>query len=388
MYTQWFKLSGLPFRLRPEPESLFIGGDYGQAVLRLRALIDGGHELVMLTGEPGTGKSTVLHALTDAPKDRRVVRLWEPDVAPPQLLDILHEQLSLPSRHGIAADSIDLFAQHIAQEQERGHRLLIIVDDAHNMPAATLRQLVRLLSLQPPPILLLAGEPHLAELLEWRALEKPALALASVQLPRFEPQDTSAYVIGRLERAGAKADIIEAAALADIHAFSGGVPALINVLCDVAMNRAMVRLSRAVTLQDVRAGARGLHWISDTVPQLPRLVPAPDATSALLLVARKGQPIARFTLDSGQLLVGRTEDCDLRLDSSFISRHHCQIVTSGGQSIIEDLGSTNGIAVNGGRHRRGLRHTLSAGDEVRIGDYTLTYVGADSDDGPTAREHA
>jgi general secretion pathway protein A len=401
MYLQWFKLDRLPFRLRPDPEFLYLGGGYGQAVLRLRALVDGGSGLVTLTGEPGSGKSTVLHALADAPGDKRVVaRVWQPDLPPPKLLEALHEQLALLSRHGVAPDSIDLVARRIAEEQGRGHQVLIVVDDAHNMPAATLRQLLRFLTLQPPPLLLLSGEPHLLELLEWRALDKPPQTSGTVELPRLDTADTQAYVRERLRIAGAAtADIFEQDALADIHGFSGGVPALINVLCDAAMNQAMARFSHSVTLEDVRSAARALHWVAETASEEPQPEPAADAAAvhvavapapapppapaplangALLRVARKGQPVAQFTLAPGHFVIGRTADCNLQLEGSFVSRRHCQIVTAAGQSVVEDLGSTNGIAVNGGRHQRGLRHPLSAGDEVRIGDYTLTYLDADA----------
>lgn len=399
MYLQWFKLDRLPFRLRPDPEFLYLGGGYGQAVLQLRALVDGNHGLVTLTGEPGSGKSTVLHALADAPDDKQVVaRVWQPDLPPPKLLEALHEQLALLSRHGVAADSIDLVARRIAEEHGRGRQVLIVVDDAHNMPAATLRQLLRFLTLQPPPLLLLAGEPHLLELLEWRALDKPPQTSGTVELPRLDAADTMAYVRERLRIAGAAtADIFEQDALADIHGFSGGVPALINVLCDAAMNQAMARFSHSVTLDDVRSAARSLHWVAEAAPQEPQPEPAADAAAArvavapapalppapvplangaVLRVTRKGQSIAVLALAPGRCVIGRTADCDLQLEGSFVSRQHCQIVTAAGQSVVEDLDSTNGVAVNGGRHQHGLRHSLLPGDEIRIGDYLLTYLDA------------
>jgi type II secretory pathway predicted ATPase ExeA len=389
MYTQWFKLSRLPFRLRPEPELLFVGGEFGQAVLRLRALVDGGHSHILLTGEPGSGKSTVLRALADqAGEQRIVVRLWQPDMPPPRLLEALHEQLGLPARRGVAAESLDLLARRIAEENAGGRRLLIMVDDAHELPAATLNQLLRLLALEPPPMLLLAGESNLLELLELRAPNRSPSAPATVELPRLSSADTGTYVRERLLHAGATVDVFEPQALSDIHAYTEGVPALINVLCDAAMNQATARLSQIVAALDVQEAAHALHWVADaTVEEAVEPAPA-DGSGALLLVARRGQPIARLPLaTTGSLLIGRTADCDLRLDSSFISRRHCRIVTAGGNSVVEDLDSTNGIAVNGGRHQRGVRHPLSNGDEVRIGDYTLTYVGAETDDEAATRRH-
>lgn len=397
MYTQWFKLSCPPFRLRPEPELLFVEGEFGRTVQRLRALLDDGHGIVLLTGAAGSGKSTVLRALADQPDaPRSVVRVWQPDLPPPRLLDLLHEQLGLPVRQGKAADSLDLLARHLASELAGKRRVLVLVDDAHELPPPTLGQLLRLLALEPAPLLLLAGEPQLGELLEWRSQDQPTVVPAIIELPALNSAETSAYVRERLRRAGAGGEIFEPAALDDVHAYAEGVPALVNVLCDAAMGQTAARFGPVVSVQDVRDAARALHWIGEEPPE-PQVAPDPaavegnaaiDASGALLLVARRGKPIGRFPLPStSSMLVGRTADCDLQLDGSFISRRHCRIMTLEGRSVVEDLGSTNGIAVNGGRHLRGVSHPLANGDEVRIGDYTLTYVAAESDSGPAERHH-
>lgn len=393
MYTQWFKLSVPPFRLRPEPEQLFAGGEFGRTVQRLRALVDGGQGLTLVTGAAGSGKSTVLRALADqAGEARRSVRLWQPDLSPPRLLDLLHEQLGLPPRNGDAADSLDLLARYLAGDLAAGRRVLILVDDAHELPPPTLGQLLRLLALEPSPMLLLAGEPGLGQQLAWRSQDAPANAPALIELPALNCAETGAYVRERLRRAGAGGEIFEPAALDDVHGYAEGVPALINVLCDAAMGQTAIRFGPVVSVQDVRDAARALHWIGDEPPE-PEVAPAAtddtiDASGALLLVARRGRPIGRFPLPAtSSLLVGRTADCDLQLDGSFISRRHCRIMTLAGRSVVEDLGSTNGIAVNGGRHLRGVSHALANGDEVRIGDYTLTYVAAETGSGPAERRH-
>ena len=393
MYTQWFKLTAPPFRLRPEPELLFLGGEFGRTVQRLRGLVDGEQGFMLLTGTAGSGKSTVLRALADqAGETRRVVRIWQPDLGPPRLLDLLHEQLGLPPRAGAAADSLDLLAQHLAGERAAGRRILILVDDAHELPPPTLGQLLRLLALEPAPMLLVAGDPDLGQQLAVRSQDAPANAPATVELPALNCAETGAYVRERLRRAGAAVEIFEPAALDDVHEFAEGVPALINVLCDAAMGQTAVRFGPVVSVQDVRDAARALHWIGEDPPE-PEVAPPAnhadiDSSGALLLVARRGRPIGRYPLPAtSSLLVGRTADCDLQLDGSFISRRHCRIMTLEGRSVVEDLGSTNGIAVNGGRHLRGVSHPLANGDEVRIGDYTLTYVAAESDSGPAERHH-
>jgi type II secretory pathway predicted ATPase ExeA len=386
MYTQWFKLTSLPFRLRPEPELLFLGGEFGRTVQRLRELVDAGQSLVLLTGEPGSGKSTVLRALAEQLGEQRaIVRIWQPDMPPNRVLEVLHEQLGLPPRHGVAAESLELLARHFAARQDAGHGVLVLVDDAHDLPAATLTQLLRLLALEPAPLLLLAGDSQLQSMFAWRPQDRPGQAPTVVELPSLDVADTGEYVRGRLRHAGAAGELFEPLALEDVHSFTDGVPALINVLCDAAMGQATARYGPVVNVQDVRDAARSLHWVSDESPEAQAAPTPTDDSGALLVVARRGKPIARFPLPAtSSLLIGRTADCDLQLDGSFVSRRHCRITTLDGHSVVEDLGSTNGIAVNGGRHLRGVRHPLANGDEVRIGDYTLTYVDAESSDAPPA----
>jgi len=93
------------------------------------------------------------------------------------------------------------------------------------------------------------------------------------------------------------------------------------------------------------------------------------------VLAHKGESIEETMLVPGRLIIGRTSDNDLQIDSRFVSRHHAQVVTTMQGSVIEDLNSTNGIYVRGKKIRR---HKLIEGDVVQIGQHTLTYLRADA----------
>jgi pSer/pThr/pTyr-binding forkhead associated (FHA) protein len=106
---------------------------------------------------------------------------------------------------------------------------------------------------------------------------------------------------------------------------------------------------------------------------LPRVRGADPALPVLgkLLVATDGRTVQELTLTQGRIIVGRTAENDLQIDSRFVSRHHCQITTSANSCVIEDLNSTNGIYV---KSRRVRRHYLNDGDVVLIGKHELIYV--------------
>ena len=90
-----------------------------------------------------------------------------------------------------------------------------------------------------------------------------------------------------------------------------------------------------------------------------------------LIIATEGRTTADLPLKIGRVIIGRTVDNDLQIDSRFVSRHHCQIITTAQGSLIEDLNSTNGIYVQG---RRVRRHNLNDGDVVAVGKHEIMYV--------------
>ncbi len=145
-----------------------------------------------------------------------------------------------------------------------------------------------------------------------------------------------------------------------------------------------------VTLTDIGQAIEELQWVEYSArnalqmraPAEPRYAESPAHGGAMpvdngqpihgrLLVATDGRTVEERMLRVGRIIVGRTTDNDLQIDSRFVSRHHCQIVTTLHSSVIEDLNSTNGIYVKSKRVRR---HYLNDGDVVVIGKHELIYV--------------
>jgi pSer/pThr/pTyr-binding forkhead associated (FHA) protein len=140
-----------------------------------------------------------------------------------------------------------------------------------------------------------------------------------------------------------------------------------------------------VTREDIESAVGELQWVeysARTQQQiraateelaLPRMRGSDPSLPPLgrLLVATDGRTVQEITLSQGRIIVGRTADNDLQIDSRFVSRHHCQITTTANSCVIEDLNSTNGIYV---KSRRVRRHYLNDGDVVMIGKHELIYV--------------
>jgi general secretion pathway protein A len=137
-----------------------------------------------------------------------------------------------------------------------------------------------------------------------------------------------------------------------------------------------------VTVADIASAVEELQWLefaSRTMAIAAKVASAASSSSdrtsrvlAKLVLSTDGKTLSELHLIPGRKVIGRTPDNDLQIDSKFISRHHCQLVTgSDGVTVIEDLNSTNGIVVHGKRVRR---HTLRDGDVVSVGQHDIRYV--------------
>jgi len=167
-----------------------------------------------------------------------------------------------------------------------------------------------------------------------------------------------------------------------IFQHTGGVPRLINLLCDGALHAACLRASGQVGTAEVLLATQDARWPEAVArdrtvvarEQAPRESPeeAPvGAPGAQLVVSVGREQVTTWPLRPGRVTIGRASDNEFRLDTRFVSRHHCQVTTVGSISTIEDLGSINGISVNGQMVKR---HVLCHADAVQLGDHTLTYL--------------
>ena len=193
--------------------------------------------------------------------------------------------------------------------------------------------------------------------------------------PRSSDAETSSYIDHRLEVAGSQGRRIFAEdTYPTIFKYTGGVPRLVNTLCDTAMMAAFGRDSDIVAMEDIDRPHSASCNGSSSPPaptacsSCPRTATAahaahrrPDRRSAGFCSRAAARPCSSASCRPGRLVIGRTPDNDLQIDSKFISRHHCQIVTQADSCVIEDLNSTNGIYVQSKRVRR---HNLNDGDVV------------------------
>ncbi len=390
MYQQFFGLDKLPFRLRPDPDFQYPGKEYLQSRGRLLSLLRRRSRAVLLLGSAGVGKTLLLEDVLGDLSDRfAVCRVNQPQISPTELLQAVLMQLG--SRGvDLRADYAGLVTELAALLDAAGPRQtppLLVIDDAHLLTADTMLAFEKLLTRAPRFGLLLVGRPNrqlqgnkLIERLARHDLSHP------VHLSPLSLDDTYGYVRHRIQvAAGEGRELFSAEAYEMIFRQTGGVARLINVLCDAALHAACQRAAGQAGAAEVLLATQDSRWPEAVArerpgPSDPPTGPPTQAAStsgaatsgaatagvAQIIVARGDEHIAAWPLQDGRIAIGRALDNQVCLDESFISRHHCQIVTVGAVSTIEDLGSANGICVNG---QRVLRHELQPDDQITLAEH-------------------
>lgn len=241
MYEQFYKLRELPFALTPDPSFLYLSKQHGFALTMLRYGVQSGAGFCVLTGEVGSGKTLLVRQLLASVKDEVSVGLL--NTLPRDSDDLLRWVCMAFGIEHSGQESVSLYqslVDFLLREYAAGRRAVLIVDEAQNLGIDMLEHL-RLLSnvndgkhvvLQT----ILVGQPELLETLRSPQLRQFAQRVGiDYHLKPLNLEDTIAYVRHRLSIAGGDADLFSADAIAQAHHASGGVPRLINQLCDTAL---------------------------------------------------------------------------------------------------------------------------------------------------------
>jgi hypothetical protein len=291
--------------------------------------------------------------------------------------------------------------QFLMEQHGSGRKVLLIVDEAQNLTSRVLEE-VRMLSgvettKEKALRIILAGQPELNDKLNSQELIQLSQRVRlRFHLTALTKAETTAYIDHRLEVAGSQGRRIFADdTYASIYKYTGGVPRLINTLCDTCLMAAFGKDKDTVSTEELEAAIRELQWVefvSGTnrmkAPNMEHTMP-PGVEAAhvvgRILLASEGKTVMERELRPGRLVIGRTPDNDLQIDSKFISRHHCQIVTQQDSCLIEDLNSTNGIFVQSKRVRR---HNLNDGDVVQVGQHEIMYIDERSPRVRSSHDHS
>jgi general secretion pathway protein A len=287
MYKKFYGLRDIPFSLAPDPKYLFRTDSLLEVFANLQYGIENGKGIVVVTGEVGTGKTTTLRSMLQS-LDRSVLAayIFNPILATEEFFDLLAGEFRMKQQES-KASMLRLLGNILISRHSQGLRTVLVIDEAHLLPRHLLEEIRLLLNFETNREkllqVILCGQPELHDLLsqpDLRQLKQRVSLKCSIKTLTLH--ETSEYIHWRLRVAGcSNEDLFEPEAIALIHRFSGGIPRIINNICDNALLTGFSVGSAHITAEIVK----------DVVDELDLSVPELSATMSGALAGK--QPIAK-----------------------------------------------------------------------------------------------
>ncbi|WNB75425.1 ExeA family protein [Methylomonas koyamae] len=285
MYQQYFNFSEPPFSISPDPHFMYMSERHQEGLAHLLYGIDRGGGFVALTGEVGTGKTTLCHCLLQQlPANIDIALILNPKLSAIELLATICDELGIAHDGMTAKNLIDAINQYLLSAYAAGRRTVLLIDEAQNLSLEVLEQIRLLTNLETSKAkllqIVLVGQPELNAMLARRELRQLNQRItARYHLLPLSFDETKAYIQHRLRVCRGSHRLFSAAAIRRIYRYSAGVPRLINILCDRALLGAYAtdagRITPAIVSRSARESLGLKSW-------LPRWLPA---VAAAVLVA-------------------------------------------------------------------------------------------------------
>ncbi|MDZ7581987.1 MAG: AAA family ATPase [Deltaproteobacteria bacterium] len=260
MYNKFFSFREKPFKLVPNPEYYYVSRSHEEAMAHLKYAIADGEGFVEITGEVGTGKTTLCRVFLDSLDERtEVAYIFNPRLGPTQLLKTIADELGVKCRANDTKQLIDALNTYLIEMKIAGKTVVLLVDEAQNLTRDVMEQLRLLSNLETNRSkmlqIILVGQPELGELLDSYDLRQLAQRITlSCQLTPLSFREVREYIEHRIQIAASKTPVVFTyAACRRIDRYAKGIPRLINIVCDRALLTAYGRNQKKITAAIVRA---------------------------------------------------------------------------------------------------------------------------------------
>jgi len=385
-YLEHFELTEQPFRLTPDPEFLYWSKQHARAKAYMESTIWLADGFVVITGEIGSGKTTLLQSfLSELDDDVIYAVVSQTQLSPTQFLQAILTEFGFKPFNKRKVELLDMLNMFLIEQYSNGKKVVLIVDEAQNLSTKVLEE-IRLISgiethKEKVLRIILAGQPELKETLDSPGMKQLVQRVRlRFHIGPLDRRETREYIERRLAIGGHKnPDLFADDSFEVIYRFSGGVPRLINTLCDTALLCAFADEKKVVEAVDIIAAAEELNWQehesnTGVYEQLRQLEKDrrrdQDSYVTRIEIRTDDELVDVLNFPLGRVIVGRSPDNEVYIKSKFVSRHHAQLVSDENGCVVEDLNSTNGVFLG---EKQVKKYRLRDGDKISLGVHELTY---------------
>jgi len=268
MYLEYFAIKEFPFRLTPDADFLYMSSVHARAKAYMDYSVWNREGFVVITGEVGCGKTTLIQKLLSELSDEDVLlaKIFQTQLDDVEFLQAILVEFGLNPFSAKKVELMDMLNTFLIERFQQGKQAILIVDEAHNLSMSALEELRMLsgLETQKEKILhiILVGQPQLNEILDSPEMEQLTQRVRlRFHLKPLSLSDTSEYIQHRLRVAGAeRSDIFTADTTKKIFEYTGGTPRLINTLCDTAMTCAYADSIERINVDVINSAIEELQW--------------------------------------------------------------------------------------------------------------------------------
>ena len=386
-YLQHFNLSAQPFRLTPDPDFIYWSKQHARAKAYMESTIWLADGFVVITGEIGSGKTTLLQSfLSELEDDVVYAVVSQTQLTPTQFLQAVLTEFGFKPFNKRKVELLDMLNMFLIEQYSNDKKVVLIVDEAQNLSNKVLEE-IRLISgiethKEKVLRIILAGQPELRDTLESAGLKQLVQRVRlRFHLGALDLREMQEYIEHRLSVAGREnKDLFADETFSTIHRYSGGVPRLVNTLCDTALLCAFADEKPVVEASDVQSAVEELNWHEHETStgrhqQLIEIQQQRESAGAVTRVEvfTNGELVAEHDFPQGRVIVGRAPDNEVYIESKFVSRHHAQLISDDHGCVIEDLNSTNGVFLG---EKQVKKYRLRHGDVITLGVHELVYHDA------------
>ena len=268
MYVRFYHLKKEPFHVTPDPEFLYLSPTHKEALVSIIDGVNEGKGFIVITGEVGVGKTTILRSYLERLNDKesRIIYVFNPNVSFKELLEYIFQELNLDPQTDNASKMVTRLQQFMIEECRKGRSLVLMIDEAQNMPVETLENLRMLSNLETSTEkliqIVLIGQPEFEEILNRNELRQLRQRIAiACRISPLSRKESAAYIKHRLMKAGMNGGpVFTRMALREIIKSAKGSPRVINILCDNALIAGVGHRKKPVDLKIVNRVIAGHQW--------------------------------------------------------------------------------------------------------------------------------